>query len=202
MDHPTPHLRMTGADRREQLLDVALDLFSRQGFDGTSVRDIAAAANVTDGLIYRYFDSKEKLLAEVIGRARRRLAESPPGAGADGDPVALVERLLIDLAEFLRANQRLIDLIWYEIYRGADHDQFEMLRGETLESVRAALGRGVAEGTLVLADTDRAARTLMGVAFSFTCANRCLTPAEWRAELATQSRYVATIFVDGARRRA
>jgi len=52
--------------RREQLLDVALDLFSSQGFDATSTQQIATAAGVTQGLVFHYFGSKEGLLSAVL----------------------------------------------------------------------------------------------------------------------------------------
>ena len=53
---------------REQLIDVALDLFARQGFTATSTQQIAKTAGVTQDLIFHYFGSKEGLLSE-IGRA-------------------------------------------------------------------------------------------------------------------------------------
>ena len=43
--------RITGEERRAQLMDVALALFAEQGYEGTSTRDIAAAAGITEGLI-------------------------------------------------------------------------------------------------------------------------------------------------------
>lgn len=52
--------------RREQLLDIALDLFAKQGFDATSTQQIANAAGVTQGLVFHYFGSKEGLLNAVL----------------------------------------------------------------------------------------------------------------------------------------
>lgn len=52
--------------RREQLLDVALQLFSEKGVRGSTIRDIAQAAGVTEGLIYRYFPSKVALVQAVL----------------------------------------------------------------------------------------------------------------------------------------
>ncbi len=52
--------------RREQLVEAALVTFARKGIDGASVKDIAEAANVTPGLLYHYFDSKEDLVAAVL----------------------------------------------------------------------------------------------------------------------------------------
>ena len=52
--------------RREQLLDLALDLFAKQGFEATSTQQIAKAAGVTQGLVFHYFGSKEGLLSAVL----------------------------------------------------------------------------------------------------------------------------------------
>ena len=55
-------------ERRQQLIDTALEVFARKGFDKTSVRELAAAAGVAQGLMYHYFKSKDKLLEAVVER--------------------------------------------------------------------------------------------------------------------------------------
>jgi AcrR family transcriptional regulator len=71
----------------KKLIEAAIDLFSRKGFKGTSIRDIAAEMNMTTSNIYHYFDTKEGLLAaieqqtlEPITREFRRIAslDMPP----------------------------------------------------------------------------------------------------------------------------
>ena len=52
--------------RREELLQISLRLFSERGFEGTSIRDIAREAGITEGLIYHYFQSKKDLLKTVV----------------------------------------------------------------------------------------------------------------------------------------
>ncbi len=55
--------------RRERVLDAALQVFGAKGPDAASMRDVAAAAGVTPGLLYHYFDSKEALsLAVTVER--------------------------------------------------------------------------------------------------------------------------------------
>jgi AcrR family transcriptional regulator len=51
-----------GASTRERILDVALDLFTEQGFDGTSMREIAERLDITKPSIYYHFASKEDIL--------------------------------------------------------------------------------------------------------------------------------------------
>jgi TetR/AcrR family transcriptional regulator len=60
------HARLPASARREQLIEVAVDLFSRKGFNGTTTREIAAAAGVTEAIIFRHFETKEHLYTAII----------------------------------------------------------------------------------------------------------------------------------------
>ena len=52
--------------RREELLSVSLDLFVRKGYSGTTVRDIANNAGISEGLLFHYFPSKQAIFEELI----------------------------------------------------------------------------------------------------------------------------------------
>lgn len=62
----TTRRQAQAADRREQLLKTAFDLFSEQGYRGTSMRSIARRAGVNEGLLYHYFTGKADLFAAVL----------------------------------------------------------------------------------------------------------------------------------------
>ena len=55
-----------GADKREHIMNTAVSLFAKNGFEGTSVRDIASAADVNLAMINYYFGSKEKLFENLV----------------------------------------------------------------------------------------------------------------------------------------
>src|SRR5580658_4482033 len=57
---------MSGEDRRRQLIEIAIDLFSKKGFRGTTTREIAAAAGVTEAIIFRHFATKEDLYTAIL----------------------------------------------------------------------------------------------------------------------------------------
>jgi AcrR family transcriptional regulator len=63
------------SSKQLQLLDSAELLFSRKGFDGTSVRDIADAAGINTAMISYYFGSKEKLMEEIFERKSLNIRE-------------------------------------------------------------------------------------------------------------------------------
>src|SRR5882757_5856019 len=62
----SPHTRMSGEDRRQQLIEVAIDLFSRRGFAGTTTKEIAAAAGVTEAIIFRHFATKQDFYKAIL----------------------------------------------------------------------------------------------------------------------------------------
>ncbi len=53
-------------ETRSKILNSALELFAKKGYSNTSISEIAKSANVSKGLAYNYFDSKEMLMEEVI----------------------------------------------------------------------------------------------------------------------------------------
>ncbi len=69
-------MRMPAAERREQLLAVAIDVFAREGFHETSMNDVAEAAGITKPVLYQHFESKRELYLAVIDEAGRRMIEA------------------------------------------------------------------------------------------------------------------------------
>ena len=66
-------LRMPAAERREQLLSVALDVFAGEGYHQTSMNQIAEAAGITKPVLYQHFVSKRELYLALIEEAGERL---------------------------------------------------------------------------------------------------------------------------------
>jgi len=57
---------MTAEDRRLQILRVAVSLFSQRGFGGTTTREIAQAAGVSEAMVFRHFATKQELYAAIL----------------------------------------------------------------------------------------------------------------------------------------
>lgn len=68
-------VRMTGRERREQLLDIGRELFAEKGYEAVSVEEIAQRAGVTKPIVYEHFGGKEGLYAVVVDREMRALLE-------------------------------------------------------------------------------------------------------------------------------
>ena len=68
--------RLPAAERREQLLDVAREVFARHGFHETSMNDVAEAAGVTKPVLYQHFGSKRDLYLELLTDVGGQLLEA------------------------------------------------------------------------------------------------------------------------------
>ncbi|HEY9374719.1 TetR/AcrR family transcriptional regulator [Streptomyces sp.] len=94
-------IRMTGAERREQLLDIGRTLFAAKGFEGTSVEEIAAKAGVSKPVVYEHFGGKEGLYAVVVDREMRQLLDMVTGALTAGHPRELLEQAAFALLDYI-----------------------------------------------------------------------------------------------------
>lgn len=109
---PRERVRMSGQQRREQLLDVGRRLFAEKGYEAVSVEEIAAKAGVSKPVVYEHFGGKEGLYAVVVDREMGYLlgavtdALSIEGAAADPDLAHPAPRLLLE-----RAGLALFDYI-------------------------------------------------------------------------------------------
>ncbi|TDC63352.1 TetR/AcrR family transcriptional regulator [Streptomyces hainanensis] len=93
--------RMTGTERREQLLDIGRTLFAERGFEGTSVEEIAAKAGVSKPVVYEHFGGKEGLYAVVVDREMSRLLSMVTGALTAGHPRELLEQAAFALLDYI-----------------------------------------------------------------------------------------------------
>jgi len=64
----TPRIRMTGTQRREQLIEIGRALFAERGYEGASIEEIAQRAQVSKPVVYEHFGGKEGLYAVVVDR--------------------------------------------------------------------------------------------------------------------------------------
>jgi AcrR family transcriptional regulator len=108
----TRRARRGTASPRRSVFDAALDLFSRQGYDATTIEDIRAASGASTGTIYHHFKNKQALAAELFveGMAtyqEEAIAVYASAPGAEEGVRAVVRHYLlwmsehVDLARFL-----------------------------------------------------------------------------------------------------
>jgi AcrR family transcriptional regulator len=101
--HP-PAATVTGRDTRSEILDVAMELFTSQGFDGTSLRQISERLGITKAALYYYFPGKDDMMRALVA----------PMADAVS---ALLERLEAarDLREWADALEWVIGMVFEHV---------------------------------------------------------------------------------------
>lgn len=94
-------VRMSGQERREQLLDVGRKLFAEKGFEAVSVEEIASKADVSKPVVYEHFGGKEGLYAVVVDREMNHLLNAIGDALTAGSARALLEQAGMALFDYI-----------------------------------------------------------------------------------------------------
>jgi AcrR family transcriptional regulator len=89
--------------RRPEVLDAALKLFLKSGYDGTSMQAVAAEAGVTKPVVYACFDSKDELFRALLAREEERILAEIQGAFDNTDLSDPETTLIEGFTGFLRA---------------------------------------------------------------------------------------------------
>ncbi len=140
---------------RDQLEEAAVDLFHRQGFMATSVRQITSAVGVTPGALYNHFASKEEVLYAIIGVAHHELLADVQAA-VDGAETG-VERLRAFVEAYVlyyanspqrsRVSNRDMEFLPAEAF-----SEVAGIRRQARRLLQDVLEQGSAEGAFALLD--------------------------------------------------
>ena len=96
-----PRVRMTGQERRAQLIEVGRSVFASVGYEAASIEEIAKRAKITKPVVYEHFGGKEGLYAVVVDREVRKLVETIT-EGLRGDhPRELLEQAALALLTYI-----------------------------------------------------------------------------------------------------
>ena len=141
-------MAVTADDRRQQILDAAVRVFARQGYEASRVGDVAKEAGVAYGLVYHYFDSKEAVLEAVFREAWGRLLAAVAVAEQAGesapDQLTLVVKIVL---RAWRDEPDVVRLLVREITRNP-HIQDELDEiGQAFASLERIIRRGQDEGS-------------------------------------------------------
>lgn len=160
--------RMAGGERRLQIVRVATSLFSERGFRGTTTKQIAQAANVSEAIIFRHFATKEELYAAILddkacGADFEETRAAMAKIMATGDDRAVFTTLASQMLQHHEDDQQFMRLLLYSALEG--HELFRMfwdrnvrvlaefLRGYTRERQRQKAFRNLDPKIVVRAFT-------------------------------------------------
>jgi len=162
--------RMAAVDRRQQIIEVALELFSRRGFQGTTTREIAQAAGVNEATIFRHFATKGELYAAIIDWKSCAddlvaLERAIEGTLQTGDDRGLFEAVALRMLEINDKDQNTLRLMLYSGLEG--HGLAEIFYRNHIVRVFQALAgfiaRRVDEGKYRPVDPMTAVRAFIGM---------------------------------------
>lgn len=111
-----PRWRRRPADRPEEILAAALQVFAERGLAGARMEDIASEAGISKGTLYLYFSSKEELFQETIREKVARLLEGLTSATPPGEPVQQLTRF--------------IEAYWAHLQRPRFADMYRLIMAE------------------------------------------------------------------------
>ncbi|WP_245527706.1 TetR/AcrR family transcriptional regulator [Aeromicrobium marinum] len=145
-------MRPPSSSRRDELLQIAAELFATQGFKNTTVRDIADAAGILSGSLYHHFDSKESMVDEILSTFQEELfgryAEILAG---DADPRAKLEAAVRVSFEAIHQHRNEVAIFQNEADHLGTFERFSYLAERNQQSREVwltLLGEGIASGAL------------------------------------------------------
>jgi AcrR family transcriptional regulator len=137
-----PRVRMTGAQRRQQLLDIGRELFGQRGFEATSIEEIAARADVSKPVVYEHFGGKEGLYEVVVDREMQTLLDRFTSAlSAPGHPREMLERAALVLLDYIEEDTDGFRVLTRDAPVTSGVGTFSSLIGEVARKVEHILGR-------------------------------------------------------------
>jgi AcrR family transcriptional regulator len=139
---PVPQrVRMTGTERREQLIEVARELFAEKGFAGTSIEEVALRGHVSKPVVYEHFGGKEGLYAVVVDREMRRLLDGIESALSAGHPRELLRQAANAFLGYIDENAGGFRVLVRDSPASGGTGMFSSLLGDIAGQVEHVLGR-------------------------------------------------------------
>jgi AcrR family transcriptional regulator len=191
--------RQTGEQRRQQLLEAAIALFSIHGFEGTTTRAIAEAMGVTEALIFHYFPTKLALFHAVIAEYGMQSLHPIPLDGLDAKPLS--ELLTIQLNLFLStmwknrvAIRMLIGAAFNDSVALTD---IKVLDARPRERLKLLLTRYETEGMITPGMAAPAAAVISAAVGGFFFASMRDEPEDWENARTTFVNRLITVVMPG-----
>jgi AcrR family transcriptional regulator len=149
----------------EKILTAATRLFARQHFHEVRMEDIAAAAEVGKGTLYRYFKDKEELYAALLDQAAEEMSlRLRQCAATPGEPRARLEAILAAYLQYFGDHPHLFELIQHaEVLSRPNREvRWYRTRQESIELVQRVLEEGQRAGVFRVEDAHLAGWFLLG----------------------------------------
>lgn len=143
---------MKGDERRQQILQTAMSLFAQRGFKGTTTKEIARAAGVSEAMVFRHFENKEALYDAILDTkgCQDGVRKFPwdenaalQTAIAERDDVAVFYNIAFDALNKHQADEGFMRLLFYSALE--EHDLADRFFNEFISRIYDFIGGYIAE---------------------------------------------------------
>jgi len=185
---------MAGEERRLQILAVAVSLFSRKGFRGTTTKEIAQAAGVSEAMVFRHFATKEELYAAILDyKACSGDRFEPEDLAADAiqrrDDRAVFESLALGALNHHSKDPEFQRLLLHSALE--KHELAEMFFDKFVRRVYEFLGGYIRErqreGALIEIDPPIVVRCFIGMVMHHSLNNNLWDPSRRMVNISNES---------------
>jgi AcrR family transcriptional regulator len=165
-------------DRRDQIIDAAMQVFAQKGFIRATNKDIAREAGITPGLIYYYFESKEDLLKTIIEtRSPAQLMTTLPPQVFELPPQVFLPMLILRALSIIESEQfiQMVRMLLPELVHNTEVAPiiFPMIQ-RLLQFIGKYFEAQIAKGALRRVDGVLTAQVMVGSVFVFVLRRQIL----------------------------
>jgi AcrR family transcriptional regulator len=156
--------RSSTSDRKADIITAAIELFRTNGFDNTSINDIAERASISKGTFYKHFSDKEELFFECADRVFYNIDNDFKEVLNERN---IMNRFKLRASLFIKTHKHMIDML--NLARGAyatvpsrKKQKLKQIINNLIVPIKNDLDEGVKQGLFKKMDTDTMAHMLMG----------------------------------------
>lgn len=201
-----PHSpRMTAKSRRQQIVATAAELFSQRGFRGTTTKEIADNAGVSEAIIFRHFATKDELYCAILDYKVRQTSERMRAnlneAASRKDDDAYFGALAYEMLEFHRKDQTFMRLLLFSALEGHELSEifFHSTAREMRDHIRRYIKQRIADGAFRRVDPAVASRAFVGMVLNQAQVRNVFQDDELRFSNRQMADRFVDIFLSGIR---
>ncbi len=159
--------RLSGEARRRQIVQAAVELFSRKGFRGTTTREIAEAAGISEAMIFKHFATKQELYSAIIEAKSEteELLASAAKAARGKDDAGVLRAVGLKMMEQTERDPSLMRLLLFSALEGHELSEifFESRVRRLHEFLSSYIRKRIEDGRFRPVDPLVAARGFIGM---------------------------------------
>src|SRR5215467_945429 len=162
---------MNHKERRQEILDAAMELFAKKGFRGTTTRDLAGHAAVNEAIIFRHFSNKEELYRAILEQKMRQgqssRVEELKELAESGDDLQFLEALGNAFLDRHERDTTFMRLLLFSALEGHELSDMFLNSMPERDPIAAYIQNRIDKGVFKPVDPNLAACALVGMFFMF-----------------------------------